>query len=348
MDLLTIFFTGLAIGGVSCLAVQGGLLASTIAAREEADLDSGTKKRHTILPTVAFLVTKFIAYIILGFALGAFGGALQISDQVKIWMQLLAGLYMLAVAGNLLNLHPIFRYAIIQPPKFLTRKIRNQAKSADLFAPAFLGAMTIFIPCGTTLAMETLAISSGNPLSGALIMGVFILGTSPLFLALGYITTVLGDAFQRRFLKIAAILVIYLGLSSINGSLVVMGSPVTWQTIAENFPIQINLNGDDTGSSSNADLVKAVDGVQVADIQLLAAGYNPNYIKVKKGIPVKLNLTQVGNYSCTSAFVIPSLNISRRLPRGGTDSVEFTPTQTGKINWTCSMGMYYGTIEVVE
>jgi len=347
MDLVTIFLTGLAIGGVSCLAVQGGLLASTIAAREEADLDSKNQKKHTLLPTTAFLVTKLIAYIILGFVLGAFGGALQISDQVKTIMQLVAGLYMLAVAGNLLNLHPIFRYAVIQPPKFLAKKIRNQSKSADLFAPAFLGAMTIFIPCGTTLAMETLAISSGSPLLGASIMGAFILGTSPLFLLLGYITTVLGDTFQRRFLKIAAFLVIYLGLSSVNGSLILMNSPITWQKITDAIPIQINL-GDETTESDNQNMAQIIDGVQVAEIKALAGGYEPRYLKVKKGIPVKLNLVQQGGLSCAVAFTIPELGISKRIPQGGSEVVEFTPTKVGKITYTCSMGMYSGVIDVVE
>ena len=35
MNLWTVFLTGLFTGGLTCLAVQGGLLASTIAQREE-------------------------------------------------------------------------------------------------------------------------------------------------------------------------------------------------------------------------------------------------------------------------------------------------------------------------
>src|SRR6185295_2349368 len=109
-------------------------------------------RRDTIFPTLAFLVAKLFAYTIFGFFLGAFGSAMGISQSTQIIMQFIAGVYMILIALNLLNVHPIFRYAVIQPPKFLTRKVRNQSKSKDLFAPAFLGAMTIFIPCGTTLA----------------------------------------------------------------------------------------------------------------------------------------------------------------------------------------------------
>ena len=170
MDLWVIFLTGLTVGGLTCLAVQGGLLASVIAAKEEEEIEKGVNNRNTIFPTLVFLSTKLVAYTILGFILGAFGGALNISPNVQIIMQFIAGLYMIAVALNLLNVHPIFRYVVIQSPRFLTRIVRNQSKSKDLFAPAFLGAVTIFIPCGTTLAMEALAISSANAFFGAAIM----------------------------------------------------------------------------------------------------------------------------------------------------------------------------------
>src|SRR3990167_11060751 len=158
MDLCIIFLTGLTVGGLTCLAVQGGLLASVIAAKEEEEIRRGINNRNVIFPTLAFLFTKLAVYTILGFILGAFGGALNISHNVQLIMQFLAGLYMILIALDLLNVHPIFRYIVIQPPKFLTRLVRNQSKSKDLFAPALLGAMTVFIPCGTTLAMEALAI----------------------------------------------------------------------------------------------------------------------------------------------------------------------------------------------
>ena len=145
MNLWVIFLSGFTVGGLTCLAVQGGLLASVIAAREE-DATSNIKK-HALYGTAVFLGFKFLSYTILGFILGAFGGALNISGGVQSFMQLFAGIYMIVVALNLLNIHPIFRYAIIQPPRFLTRLVKNQSKSKDIFAPALLGAMTIFIPC---------------------------------------------------------------------------------------------------------------------------------------------------------------------------------------------------------
>ncbi|MCR4305455.1 MAG: sulfite exporter TauE/SafE family protein [Candidatus Daviesbacteria bacterium] len=344
MDLWLIFLTGLTVGGVSCMAVQGGLLASTIAAREEEDIRAGINHKHSAWPTLAFLATKFIAYLILGFILGSFGSALALSDGARIVMQIAAALYMILVALNLLNVHPIFRYVIIQPPRFLAKMVRNQSKSKDLFAPAFLGAMTVFIPCGTTLAMEALAISSGSPFLGAAIMGVFVLGTAPLFFGLGFLTTILGDAFRTKFLKIAGVAVLYLGITSLNGALVVAGSPITLQAIADKSPIQIDLSGGDGGEQTGT---QVSGGVQEVDVRVLPGGYSPEYVQLQVGVPVRMTLTAGSRLGCASQFRIPSLGISKNLKPNEVATIEFTPEKKGKIIGTCSMGMYYMIMEVV-
>ncbi|MDP2585554.1 MAG: sulfite exporter TauE/SafE family protein [Candidatus Levybacteria bacterium] len=340
MNLWVIFITGLTVGGLSCLAVQGGLLASVIAAKEEDEIEKGVNNRNAVFPTLAFLLAKLVAYTVLGFLLGAFGKAIGISQNVQIIMQFAAGIYMVAVGLNLLEVHPIFRYAVIQPPKFLTRRIRNQSKNKDLFAPAFLGAMTIFIPCGTTLAMEALAISSGNALLGAAIMSVFILGTVPLFFGIGWITSILGDNFRGKFLKVAAIAVLYLGIASMNGSLIAGGSPISLQSVTGDISIVFGGNNNTTQSNNIAT-------TQNVEIIINSRGYSPNYIKVKKGLPVTITLKSQDAYSCASAFRIPSLGISRNLQPNDTQVVTFTPEQVGQIQFSCSMGMYAGVIEVI-
>src|SRR5439155_2513974 len=206
MNLWVIFLTGLTTGGLTCLAVQGGLLASAMtrqvmvpAATTRSSRKARQAKSQATLtsiqlpkdpwPVVYFLAAKLLAYTLLGFLLGAVGSALQITPTVQAVMQIVAGVFMLATALNMLNVHPIFRYAAIQPPKFVTRLVRNQAKSQEVFTPALLGLMTVLIPCGTTQAIEVLAITSGSPILGALVLFVFILGTSPTFFVLGFLAS---------------------------------------------------------------------------------------------------------------------------------------------------------------
>ena len=277
---------------------------------------------------------------ILGFLLGSFGGAINIGGRIQTFMQLAAGVYMVIVALNLLNIHPIFRYAIIQPPRFLTKLIRNQSKSKDLFAPAFLGAMTVFIPCGTTIAIEALAISSANGVSGALIMFAFILGTIPLFFGIGFLTSLLGDAFKTKFFRLAAVLVMLLGVTSINGALIALGSPMSFNSVAKTF------NNLFTQKTNGPRMSVATN--QNPEITVTSSGYYPNLIKVKKGIPVTITLVGKDAYSCASAFRIPSLGIGVNLKSANDiQKITFVPQKTGEISFSCSMGMYTGIIEVL-
>ena len=342
VNLWVIFLTGLTVGGLTCLAVQGGLLASVIAEREKEIDKKSQNAKHALYATATFLIFKYVAYIILGFLLGAFGGALNISSEFQTLMQLVAGTYMILVALNLLNVHPIFRYIIIQPPRFLTRLVHNQSKSKDIFAPAILGVMTIFIPCGTTLAMEALAISSANALVGASIMGAFILGTMPMFLGIGFLTGILGEKFRNRFLKLAAILVIYLGITSVNGALTAFGSPITLQTLSEKIPVTIS-TGPDNGTKIESNITTN----QNPTIVVTSRGYSPNYISVKKGEIVNLTLKSQDAYSCALAFRIPAYGIKKNLAPNDVQTISFTPQDKGKVLFSCSMGMYTGVIDVI-
>ena len=87
------FITGLTTGGLSCLAVQGGLLASSLEQQLEQQLDlqieqeiaarrahrSGKKRERLLahprlaLPILLFLAAKLAAYTLLGLLLGALG-----------------------------------------------------------------------------------------------------------------------------------------------------------------------------------------------------------------------------------------------------------------------------------
>ncbi len=347
MNLWIIFLTGLTTGGLSCLAMQGGLLASTIANQKDDEFEGAANKTFDKLdwmPVGFFLIAKIISHTILGFLLGWLGSKIELSLSLRLIFQGFAALFMLATAGNLLNLHPIFRYVVLQPPKFLQRIIRKSSKSKAIFTPALLGFLTIFIPCGVTQAMGVLAITSGNPVLGAAIMFFFVLGTSPLFAILGVATAKLSETFNQRFMKFAAITLVFLGLSGLNGIATVLDAPITFSKAAR--PITYFFSDERFSSVGSSAGLTATDGVQQIVIQVQNNGYSPNKIKVKVGIPVEMTLQTDGVYSCASSFVFKEFDI--RLQLGPTDSktVSFTPTKKGNYTFTCSMGMYTGVLEV--
>lgn len=353
MNLLVIFATGLFTGGLTCLAVQGGLLAATIAQREEKRLENEILRRSSgqaignALPILFFLGAKLVAYTILGFLLGWLGSVFQLSLTASTVMQFVVIVFMLGTAGNLLNLHPIFRYFVIQPPRFLTRMVRNQSKSRDFFAPALLGAFTVFIPCGTTQAMMALAIASGNALTGAVILFTFVLGTSPLFFILGYFTTKLGDAMHDRFLKIAAYAIIVIAFYNLDGVLALSGSPFTFKGALSEVYCTISWCDNSVAVAAGAQVAGAA--AQEATIAIESSGYNPAQLAVKAGSRVTLKLVNNGGGGCTSAFTIPKLGIRKIVPIGSSDTVTFTaPNEPGgELAFMCSMGMFRGRMKLV-
>jgi len=354
MNLWAVFLTGLFAGALTCLATQGGLLAASIAQREEERLKkkmintprlSGRRapSLRSSAPILSFLVAKLAAYTILGFLLGWFGSLFQLSLTANIVLQLAVGIFMLGTALNLLNVHPIFRYFIIQPPRFLTRMVRNQSKSGDFFGPAILGAFTVFIPCGTTQAMIVLAIASGNPLSGAAILFAFVLGTSPLFFIFGYLATRLGDSLQQKFMKIAAYAIILLAVFNINNAMALTGSNLTLDNIWKNFYCTFTFCDKDFVANAQAALV-----TNEATISIESAGYNPNNITVRAGSQVTLHLTNNNGGGCTQAVTIPKLGIQKVVPLGTSDTVTFTaPSEPQQLAFMCSMGMFRGVINVI-
>ena len=201
VNLISVFLTGLLTGGLTCLAVQGGLLAATLAQREEQKLKEKTVSSGNAIPILSFLLSKLLAYTILGMLLGWLGSLFTLSLSAMGIITIVVGVFMIGTALNMLNVHPIFRYFVIQPPRFLTRFVRKQSKSSDLFAPAIVGSLTVFIPCGTTQAMMALAIASANPWLGTLIMFSFVLGTSPVFLLSGTLQQNSPSPYTENFLS---------------------------------------------------------------------------------------------------------------------------------------------------
>ena len=341
MDLWFIFLTGLTVGGLTCLAVQGGLLAATIAQREEERIREQTTRSGSALPILSFLSAKLVAYIVLGALLGLFGSAFQLSVTAQTIMQFAVAIFMIGTALNILNVHPVFRYFVIQPPRFVTRMIRKKAKSASIFAPAILGAFTVFIPCGTTQAMMALAIASGNPLSGSAILFAFILGTSPVFFLLGYFATKLGDTLHQKFMKFVAYAIILLALFNVNNALALTGSSVNFENIIKPLFCAISYCSSTINDQSNLPTNEAT-------ITIESAGYSPQQLTVHAGEEVTLHLKNTDSYSCAQAFTIPSLGIQRVVGVGTTDTITFTaPEQPSKIPFMCSMGMYRGVINIL-
>jgi uncharacterized protein len=363
MDFWTALFTGLTTGGITCVAVQGGLLASVLANQKkhlDGVIPESQKRTSSLLkihqqdwlPITSFLISKLVVHTLLGFVLGSLGSLFSTNITLQLTFQALAGLFMLATVANLLELHPIFRYVVFQPPRFIQRLIRQQTKSELIFAPVILGIFTVFIPCGVTQAMEFAALGSGSGVLGAAIMAGFTLGTIPMFGFIGVLTQTLTGIWQKRFTIVTAIIVFLLAVNTLNGVAIALDSPVTLQKVTEQvepFVTPPQLYKRRLGERQlQQSLAKVENGVQKVKIDITDNGYTPKTILVRQNVPVELDLETQGTYSCASHFVLKAFDIQARLEPTERRTVAFTPKELGEYSFSCSMGMYDGKIIVVK
>jgi sulfite exporter TauE/SafE len=351
--LVATFITGLTAGGLSCFAVQGGLISGSLSKQIEPTLVKvkGKKKvsqtaitnKGLVLSVLLFLAAKLIAYTLLGFGLGWLGSVFYLSATLKGVLQIGIGIFLVGNALRMFNVHPIFRWFTFEPPSKFTRFIRKISKGNDRLAtPLFLGALTVLIPCGVTQSAMAVAIGTANPLLGAAVMFVFVLGTSPTFFGVTVLATGLAKAFQKYFYPIVAVIVLGLGLYTVDGGLNLIGSPISssaiWASltdVSQSAPAQTVL--DSAAASVLSNVVK---------INVVNSGYSPARTTAPGGQSIQLVLTTNNTQSCSRSFVIPSLGIQKLLPTTGQTVINLPAQKAGtSLRFTCSMGMYNGVIQ---
>ena len=349
-QLVVAFVTGITTGGLSCLAMQGGLLASSLAHQIEQDYveqvshnkkvkQNISKRTNTAFPIFLFLIAKLVAYTLLGALLGWLGSYFTLSPMARAMLMIAIGIFMIGNALRMFNVHPIFRYFSVEPPKFITRYIRRTAKGTDTFTPLFLGALTVFIPCGVTQAMMATALGTGSMLMGAALMFAFVLGTSPVFFVIAYLTTELGARLEKFFMRFVAVMLLILGFVTLDGGLNLLGSPFSFQNMTRNL-LPSNSDAAPVVESSQP---AAADGNIFLDVK--NDSYFPRTLSAPADKEVTLNLVTNKTSSCSRDFVIPAMNYQKLLAETGTVQVSIPPQSKGTtLFFTCTMGMYTGQI----
>jgi plastocyanin domain-containing protein len=184
--------------------------------------------------------------------------------------------------------------------------------------------------------MMAVAITTGNALNGAAIMFSFVLGTSPVFFLAAYLTMKIGSKLEAFFMRFVAIIILILGLVTIDGGLNLIGSPLSISYLLNN-------------AVSNTQFEQSVPAADQLTLSVENNGYFPRRLNALAGETIYLNLVTDKTYSCSRDFVIPSLGIQILLPDTGTVPIEIPAQEPGTMmRFTCSMGMYTGEIYFKE
>lgn len=322
---LTILFIGLTAWFSSCMAVLWGLILAISSKWSQQNLDKPVLYRF--LPHIYFNLWRIVGFGILGWLLGFIWAWISISSFIFGLITIFIGWVMVLLWVNLIGISPRLSDVSISMPKFLTSSFINPSKTA--FVSWF---MSFFLPCWFTFAMQMYAISSKSFFSWAIVMSLFALGTLPGILGIWGLTSLIKWNFAKIFFRFAWVVVLLLWLGNIFNS---------WNLIKpawNNTKIQTS----STNSNINSNLP-----VQEVHLTQSSNGYSPQVLKIRPNTKIRLIINSLNNFSCASQFAIPDLWIQKSLEKWE-NIIEFVSPEAWEIDFSCTMWMYRGKMEVGE
>jgi uncharacterized protein len=331
-----ILLVGLAAGVSTCAALVGGLVLG-LATRYNA-LHPELSFRERIVPQIWFHAGRVGGFALFGALLGFLGGKLSGSIGFTAFLTLIAGVIMLLLGLQLTNLSPRLAQWNLTLPKGLARflGIGGNDTAYTHRGALILGALTFFLPCGFTQAVQLAVVASGSVLLGAIALPVFALGTLPGLAVLGGIGAVAQGKVRTWLFPFIAVLLVAFGGWNVISGLHLFGVNTTDWGRTQNI-------GEDTAAMAPLE-----NGVQVIRLIQDARGYRPSELpKLRVGVPAKLVIDSQDSYTCASTFVIPAFGIQRQL-KPGENVIEFTPRKEGDLVFSCGMGMFRGSLDVTQ
>jgi len=338
--LAVVALLGLAAGVSTCMALTGGLVLAVMAAnavrmgREAPDRVPTTVQR--LRPLLVFLAGRVVGFGVLGAVLGLVGARLHIPTQALAAMMLIVAAVLAILGIRLTELSPRVAGWTLSLPSSWGARLHLDDRAERSYSDsrtALLGAATFFLPCGFTQAAQVFALSTGSPAYAAAIMTAFALGTVPGLLVLGGLPELLPPRARTTMLRGIGVLVLLFALVNATAGLRLAGVDVTRPAVPPAAT-----------ASSNVDVAGSV---QTLHMQQVTDGYVPSSSVVYAGLPIRWIVDSVDPQSCAVELRAPSVGVSVTLVKGP-NTIELPAQPAGRITFSCSMGMYGGTIAVVE
>ncbi len=381
-----LFVIGL-ITSVHCVAMCGGInISQSLPSPDAAAKRNGVS---ALRPTILYNLGRVMSYTAIGFILGFAGQQLGSDAQFVLppllqgLIKIFAGLFMVVMGINMLSIFPFFRKLQLQLPRGLSKWIiRGSQKSRSALV---IGLLNGLMPCGPLQSMQLIALVSGNPLTGALSMFLFSLGTLPLMLGLGALITALGRSFAKKVTEIGAILVVILGLAMISQGnnlasfvpgnylvafLILLGIAGAISTLSFRKPatrllcmgaafvvgmslyVGVDLSVAHAKTAATEEVSETAAPETVNGVQIIRSTLSPGQypdITVQPGSPVQwiIDAPEGSINGCNYKMFIQDYGIEHTFAEGE-NIITFTPTQVGTISYSCWMGMIDGNITVIQ
>ena len=346
---------GLTAGFSTCMALVGGLVLGLSARYAEKHPDATSVERFR--PHLLFNVSRIVAFSILGGVIGALGSFLSLKGYALGILTILVGVVMLVLGLQLTEIFPRLSGVSITLPSGLAKVLGLQHRREKEYShknAAVLGGLSFFLPCGFTQAMQLYAISTGHFTTGAIVMGMFALGTTPGLLTVGGLTSIVKGSFAKRFFKVVGVAVVAMALYNMGNGYNLTGWPKPFDkptSVTLSKPTAAPLAAlykKENQKPVNTDNAASKDHT-LRTIFYVKKDIFPNKFTVKANEEYTLEVdAKEDGAGCMSTIMIPGLvNQPQYIKGGETNKLTFTATRTGNYTITCAMGVPRGTISVI-
>lgn len=312
------FAIGLVAAFSTCIAVVGGLLVAITSSynKKHPELTASQK----FVPHIYFNIGRVVAFTILGGTLGLLGSYLTLSVRVTGLLTIFVALIMIVLGLRLLNMASWLGVLVPTLPKSLSKRILNHKKKYSHSGAFGFGALTFFLPCGFTQALQLYVVAQGSVIGGALVMLAFSLGTLPALLSVGALTSFAKQRFQKHLSTGAGVLVVMVGAIILPSAIALSGISVSTP------PVDLE------------NLVPMENGKQIVEMEIIGLEYYPSQFTIRAGVPVEWRIDASQAVGCARVITIPRMNLQEIL-RDPQNTIEFTPQNPGRLEFMCGMAM---------
>ena len=166
---------------------------------------------------------KTLSYAAIGALFGAAGALVAITPIIRGWAALAAGLFLVLFGLKMLHLIPELRLLSLRCPKTMTKQVMTSLSHPR--APFITGLLNgLLLGCGPLQAMYIMAAGTGEPLTGALMLASFGLGTLPPLIGFGFFASYLSQESIQQLIRVSAVLVMFMGLMMLNRGYTLLSS----------------------------------------------------------------------------------------------------------------------------
>lgn len=202
-------------GSLHCIGMCGGLVSAV----------SMSRKQVWWTGLLAYQFGRVSTYAMLGLIIGLSGAALNAfgGDHIQRLLAALAGLLMIAFAMNLAGWlpDPLKQLGVWASRKTglaqMAMRVAGQGRATSWYA---LGLINGLLPCGLVYAALSMALAAGDTGLATLMMLAFGIGTIPAMMFVPSILRGMTPGGRAASMRIAAVLIILLGLITIYRSTV--------------------------------------------------------------------------------------------------------------------------------